>query len=188
MQTTDVSDFQIRIEVEPNRVILRWIATGLAGRQVVVHRHLTGQSWTPLASAAADASGQVSFEDRTVTQGKRYWYCLGIEEGTGQRLVGEIQVDVPDGRPAKLAILGLYPNPSHGELRVAVFLPNGEPIRLDLLDVVGRRLLSKAIGNLEPGTRVIDFGASAQLSGGVYFVRLVQGRHSVTSKASIIRP
>lgn len=94
---------------------------------------------------------------------------------------------VPAGEPGGLSIEASSPNPARGGvLRVAFTLPGAEPARLDLLDVAGRRVATRAVG-LGAGRHEVDLGASGPLSPGVYLIRLAQGSRTVTRHVSVLR-
>jgi len=82
----------------------------------------------------------------------------------------------------RLAPLG----PSHGALRIAYALATGEPARLAVFDVAGRRVVERWLGSPTPGAQVLTFD-SASLPAGLYLARLTQGARSVTARAVVLR-
>ena len=58
--------------------------------------------------------------------------------------------------------------------------------RLELLDVAGRRLMTREVGSLGAGEHIVDIGAPS-LTPGVYFLRLVQQDRSTFGRAIIVR-
>jgi hypothetical protein len=71
-------------------------------------------------------------------------------------------------------------------LRVWCSLPQAAPARLELLDIVGRRVLSREVGDLGAGRHQIELRSGSRLAAGVYVLRLTQGGRSVTAKAVVV--
>jgi hypothetical protein len=67
---------------------------------------------------------------------------------------------------------------------VSFNLPSDHPASLDLIDVAGRRVATRAVGALGAGEHVMSLNERALL-GGVYFVRLSQDGRSVTTRAAV---
>ena len=84
-----------------------------------------------------------------------------------------------------LALRGLHPNPSVGRFAVSFQLPSGSHARLAVLDVSGRRVLSRELGALDAGTHVVTLDGTA-LAPGVYMVRLTQDGLVVSGKVTIV--
>jgi hypothetical protein len=105
---------------------------------------------------------------------------LAIVQGT--------QVGVGDGPRARvgLAIRSVTPNPSRGALRVAFSVPGAGAARVELIDVSGRRVAQREIGTPNGGENVIQL-APERVAAGVYVVRLIQGRESVSTRAVVTR-
>jgi hypothetical protein len=104
------------------------------------------------------------------------------------RSIGSV-VAVADGRrePLEFALYGSRPNPAIGSLRVAFALPDAEPAKVELLDVMGRRLLSRDVGSLGPGRHVVDLQGRTTLKSGIYLVRLTHAGRSLTTTVSVLR-
>lgn len=90
---------------------------------------------------------------------------------------------------AAFALRGAWPNPAAGgRLSIAFSLPSGAPATLELIDLLGRRVLSREVGGLGPGTHVVDLSREAtSLHAGVYAVRLTQAGRSLTTKIALMR-
>ena len=88
--------------------------------------------------------------------------------------------------PTELALAGLRPNPAVGPLNVSFSLPNSEPAKLELIDVGGRVVRSKEVGSMGAGRHLVNLGQNRDLAAGVYWLRLSQGDHAVTSKATVV--
>jgi len=95
---------------------------------------------------------------------------------TGMAYFGGVTVDVPRNLSFAVRSLG---NPVRGDLNVAFSLPSTDPGLVELLDVGGRVLAARKVsGN---GTTQLGSG----VRGGIYFLRLSQNGHSVSSKVVV---
>jgi hypothetical protein len=92
----------------------------------------------------------------------------------------------PGPRPA-LSLLGAWPNPAMGRLRVSFTLATSAPARLELIDLAGRRVLSREVGSLGAGSHVVPIAAGVGAAPGIYVVRLTQGALVVSTKAVLIQ-
>jgi predicted extracellular nuclease len=82
---------------------------------------------------------------------------------------------VEDPLGAEFALNPLVPNPSRNGTRVSFVLPRAATIRLDVIDLLGRRVASLADGVFAAGTHEVRWsGASSSgvARSGVYFIRL----------------
>ena len=86
-----------------------------------------------------------------------------------------------------LALHGAQPNPAIGILRVEFTLPSREAASLELIDIAGRRVLRREIGELGPGRHVVTLNPSPRLRAGLYFLRLAQGDRRLQSKVVIMK-
>ena len=78
---------------------------------------------------------------------------------------------VPPPATGTLALAGAWPNPATSASVIAFTLAGGNAATLDLLDLNGRRVLSRS---LSPGATSVPLTNGARLRPGVYFVRLTQ--------------
>ncbi|HLA64750.1 MAG TPA: serine hydrolase, partial [Rhodothermales bacterium] len=78
------------------------------------------------------------------------------------------------GDALDLQVVG--PNPSRGPVFFRFTTATAGPVRLEVLDVLGRRVAVPAEGAFSPGRHEVRWGASATANG-VYVVRLRQGGH-----------
>ena len=70
---------------------------------------------------------------------------------------------------------------------MAFSLASGAPATLELFDIAGRRVLSRAVGALGAGDHVVGLGGDRHLPAGVYLLRLSQGTRSVSRRALVTR-
>jgi len=97
--------------------------------------------------------------------------------------ISPVGVDPP---AAVFELRGSRPNPSvDGRLSVYFSLERGAGARLEVLDLVGRRMFSKDLSAWGPGSHVLTLGEGRPLSPGVYFVHLFEDRRVRESKAVV---
>jgi hypothetical protein len=88
--------------------------------------------------------------------------------------------------PAELAVEAMHANPVTGAwIRFA--LPDWRPATLEQFDLEGRRLWSRDIGALGPGTHEARLRDGAWSPPGLYLIRLRQGTHVATTKVVVGR-
>jgi hypothetical protein len=135
-------------------------------------------AWSDLAELEPDGPGQLQYEDAQVRPGATYGYRLGLEGGV---FTAETRVTIPG------PVFGLYAaaaNPASGALAVRIALANGEPARLDVLGVGGRRLLSREVSGI--GEQHVDL-RGASLPPGLYWIQLTQGSRRALIKTTVLR-
>ena len=95
---------------------------------------------------------------------------------------------VNDGGSRTFALEGVRPNPTRGNgLNVAFTLPiEATAARLELLDVSGRRVLSREVGSLGAGRHTVNLAEGRKVAPGVYWVRLTQGASWRSTRVAVI--
>jgi len=94
-------------------------------------------------------------------------------------------VDVPAPTPMiALALHEPWPNPARGTVRFTYALPRAEYVRLEILDVRGRRLAVPEEGLRDAGEHVVPL--RVRLGSGVYVVRLLAEGRTLTQRLAII--
>jgi hypothetical protein len=176
-------------QADPDVAHVQWDVQNATGSYVGVYRRQSGTPWSSIATAQSNASGTVAFDDPTVTPGEQYAYMLAVSSELGAELGGEAWVDVPTGAtvsptPLTFALHRVRPNPVVGRFVASFALPGAAPARLELLDVAGRRVFSRAVGSLGPGSHTLEMGARA-FAPGMYFLRLVQSGRSASTRVVV---
>jgi hypothetical protein len=175
----------VGIETEPDRVRLSWHGPDAAGMAAVVYRRSDATEWEKRGEIMADASGRLVYEDRDVRPGARYAYKLGYRDSASESFTPETWVTLP--YEFRLALGGLRPNPASSELNVAFTLGQSAPASLEVLDLGGRRIVSRDVGGMGPGRHVLRLWETRALSPGVYWIRLQQAGQSAVTKGVITR-
>jgi hypothetical protein len=104
---------------------------------------------------------------------------------------GAIPTAVVSGTGNALALLPCRPNPARGGTRVGFTLAETRRVRLEVIDLAGRRVAELADQRLGPGLheRFWD-GRDARgrlVGAGIYFVRLRSGEDQLESRFSLVR-
>ena len=95
---------------------------------------------------------------------------------------------VDGGASLAFSLGGARPNPARGaHWSVSFTLPTAEPVRLELLDVNGRRLVDRALGAPGPGRHDVDLADGRRLAPGLYLVRLSQGVRTAITRVAVIQ-
>jgi len=171
----------VNASAAPGAVQLQW-ELGVSST-ATLYRSSDGLGWTRIARLTPDGSNRISYQDVSVTGGQRYGYRLGLTVDGREVLAGETWVDVPVG--AEFALKGARPNPGTGPLTLSFSLASNAPASIELVDLSGRRVYERQVGELGVGFHVVRLDAN--LAAGIYVVRLSQGGRTLTTKATIVR-
>ena len=121
-----------------------------------------------------------------VTSPTDYTYKVTDADGAADSLLFSIEVSAPvsiEGGvlPENFAVLGNYPNPFQGLTQVAFDLPWPAQVKIEIMDVTGRQVLTVPQNTMQAG-----WGQSIQVNGaplsvGVYLYRLIVDSPAGTS-------
>jgi bacillopeptidase F len=101
-------------------------------------------------------------------------------------ILPDYRLDAPSGPRGDARLALSVENPSMNGLRVRFQLAQApSTATLDVVDLAGRRVVTRSVGDLGPGEHLLDLGPG--LRPGVYLVRIAQGRVHITQKAAILR-
>jgi hypothetical protein len=160
----------------PTDAHVQWNITDNTSPYAAVYRRAGTGPWTALSIAQADVTGQVTYDDATVTAGTQYGYMVVIPSEKGTEFGGQTNVTVPtttgvgDGGPG-LALERVQPNPVRTQFAVSFTLVDDSPANLALYDVNGRRVLERAVG-MGAGRHTVMLGTARDFAAGMYFLRL----------------
>jgi hypothetical protein len=87
----------------------------------------------------------------------------------------------------QFAITGVRQNPTEQDLNISFYLPDDAPATCEVIDLAGRRMLSRDLGSLGPGNHVLDLTAGRVLPSGVYVIRLTHAGQARATRAVIVR-
>lgn len=131
---------------------------------------------------------------------QRIWDVLIVDENnsnvplTGRDVPIQLELLAPTSQTAAddesiAGAFGLdqnYPNPFKATTTITYNLPVADDVRLDVFDLIGRRVATLVDGVQAAGSHTIAFNANA-LPAGMYFYKLQQGGRTETKKMLLIR-
>jgi hypothetical protein len=71
-------------------------------------------------------------------------------------------------------------------MTIAFELPSDAPARLELVDIGGRRVVSRDVGGMGTGRHAVDLANGGRVAPGVYWIRLTQGAASQVSRVAVV--
>ena len=172
-------------DIRSDRVTLVWQGNGAGQLSAHVDRRVESEGWQRLGSPVRDADDRLRFVDDGVSAGTRYAYRLGYSEAGAEQFTAEKWVDVPSADV--FALEGLRPNPAVGALNVSFSLPKDGPATMELLDLAGRRVIDREVGQLGRGRHVFRLDSDSRMAPGVYWLRLRQGAQQALTRAVVMR-
>lgn len=150
---------------------------GVTWVTIARNRFDTSFTWTPTAPATTQARVRV-------VDTARRWASGG--SAADFTILPQSVLDASGPAPARLAVLGAWPNPARGAFSVSLALPDGgRGARLELLDLAGRRVAEVPLGAYGPGTHVVPLRGAA-LHPGVYLVRLAAAGVASSRKVAVL--
>ena len=94
--------------------------------------------------------------------------------------------DGDDGLPDGFALNQNYPNPFNPTTTISFSLAVASQVRLEVYDVLGRRVEVRELGRLSSGDHSVEFDGS-QLASGVYLYRLITEDRSIARKMMLLK-
>jgi hypothetical protein len=95
-------------------------------------------------------------------------------------------ITVERGEPAEVKLLGTAPNPVRSRARVRYAVPEDREVRLQVYDVLGRRVETVAGADAEAGRNEVQLSVEG-LSSGVYVLRLEAGEAVRTQRLTVVQ-
>ena len=91
--------------------------------------------------------------------------------------------------PERTTLLGNYPNPAVGSTTIEVRVAEPGPVRLEVYDLLGRKVSTLLNREMTPGTYQVEWTRSetAQLASGTYIYRLEAGSVSESRRLTLLR-
>ncbi|MFI5370506.1 MAG: hypothetical protein ACHQ52_03035 [Candidatus Eisenbacteria bacterium] len=83
--------------------------------------------------------------------------------------------------------IAVRPDPWRSDLAVAFTLDRARPVRIELLDVTGRRCALRELGTVDGGEHEVRIAPERTLPAGVYLVRVRAGDHAWTTRTVHVR-
>lgn len=184
---------QFIAEAEADRVTLRWSTANEVGTDYfIVERTSDGRSYTTVGQV--DAAGMSSWGasldyrlyDPAPLPGSSL-YRLKSVDLDGSFTYSELVEIERDAEMLPLAF-SIHPNPSTGStIGIGLTeLSDGEPIRVEVLDAAGRRLVTRSLQG-SPG-EYLQLQLRDRLPAGTYFLRLSQPSSGAHTSRLVVTP
>jgi hypothetical protein len=169
---------------------LHWQVNQSTGVHAAVFRSSAGEPWTSVATVQTNTSGVATYVDHSVAAGAHYAYELAVASQQGETVGGQVSVTIAtptDVNPTGVAFAleRVRPNPLVDRFVVSFTLPDAGAARIEVLDVAGRRVVSRDVGMLGAGAHQLDLGTARSFAPGMYFVRLSHADRTLTTRAVV---
>ncbi len=165
----------ISVESEPFAGGVRLSITSDPSALITIERSIADGPWTALAQIPADRSGRTEFEDRDNPPAGRIGYRVtSLGQAAGESWL--------DWRPSPLlSIDRVSDSREAAAFATTLTLDPTLPARLELFDLLGRRLDSVSIESGAAGVRQVTVG-SRGITSGLFLLRLSQGGEQVSRR------
>lgn len=176
---------EFRAEVRAGYIAVRWgIISPVDGCNL--YRREIGVANAPtlqLNGALLPGMRGASYDDCDVRAGCTYDYWLEAVRDTAARTFGPVRATA--GRPEAFSLAQNYPNPAAEVTTIAFAVTAATTARLELFDIVGRRVATPFEGNVFAGGRrvIVDV---RRLTPGVYIYRLELGTGDVAARKMVV--
>jgi enediyne biosynthesis protein E4 len=163
-------------------VELEWYGSALEPDAADVHRRALDGDWARLGAAVGSGAHHLTYVDATAGPGA-WAYRLGRETIGGgiEWLTDESWIDVP---AARLALAATAPRALGGRLRLEFVLPAAGGVRVQVFDVMGRRVAAEDLGSRAAGAHTAEM-TGPSLRPGVYWARLTQGHERIAARVLV---
>jgi hypothetical protein len=136
-----------------------------------------------VAAPPFGASGLRVHEDVLLAAAPGFLYTLRLQ-------CDDVLTDVM-GLSMQSNRLALWPNPLRGRSRVQFVTPRATSVRLEVFDVLGRRVRGLVQASLPAGTHLSHWDGTDDrgmpVAQGVYFLRLSNNHDVVTRRVTVLR-
>jgi hypothetical protein len=174
------------VESGPGRARLTWRTTKGDSRAFALERRVEGQEdWTSAQTLHAGNDGLLVAEDRGLTPGTVVHYRLTFAASDAQVCLPDVRLEIPLPKP--LALRFARSEDRGRTVRVALTLATDEKAKLELFDVLGRRLCSREVGSLGAGDHDVRLELPRYVRSGIYFLRLAQGPVTRTDRVAVLQ-
>jgi len=153
-----------------------------------IERSTDGETFATVASRpGAGTTTEVQtyrFVDRDLPFAPELFYRLRQVDVDGSETLSDV-VSV-QLTPTRLELLPSAPNPFAQAARLRYRLPDPARVRLEVFDLLGRRVATLVDGEKEAGPHEVQLDGS-RLAAGTYFVRLTAGPETRTQQIQVVR-
>ena len=94
--------------------------------------------------------------------------------------------DTDEERPSSFKLRQNYPNPFNPSTTIRFDLPETSDVRLEVFDMLGRRVTTLVDEQRSAGSHTVRFDATG-LTSGLYIYRIIVGEHEITRKMTLVK-
>jgi hypothetical protein len=173
----------VRAEAMDGVIRVDWQLSSPA--RIFVERTERGNHWERLDAAPQIIGTSVSISDNSVTSPGRVGYRLRSSVPAVVIEGGEAWVN-----PMRRSGLQIHHAESLQQgsvLALDLSLESAAPLRIELFDVLGRRVVERRVTGTFAGRQRLEFGASLPATHGTYWLRVTAGRDAAVSRMVVVR-
>lgn len=172
----------------PDHVSVGWQEIGLPVGSFTLYRRVSNGPWQPVTTLSPNADRRLLYDDFEAQFGNSYDYRLGAIVDGSEQFFGSVTVSpVTSAPPPAMRIQGVWPNPTRAAVDLVFSLPKTASVRVELIDLAGRRVADRALGLLGPGGHACRLAERGTLAPGLYFARVTTAGHSEATKVVVAR-
>ncbi len=173
----------LHVAADTSGVDLTWFMDRTPGTTAALYRQVNDAAAPDsITTLTLDANRHLHYFDADVTLGSTYRYMLGVVTGGIERLYPPVVVRIALPAPPRLAIAGTVPSPARRDSRIVFSLAGSAPATLTLLDVTGRKVLTRPV----TGTNSFSLSEAGSIRPGVYLVRIEQAGHKASKRIVLL--
>ncbi len=178
-------------KVIDGKVNLNWkTATEVNNYGFEIERKYSGEKskWKKIGfvkgAGNSNSPNNYLFSDKPETSGKYIYRLKQIDiDGTfTYSSLAEVEILAPE----RFELSQNYPNPFNPSTKITFSIPEESGIKLEIYDVLGRKIKSLLNKKLNPGSYSVEWDASGE-SSGIYFYILRAGKYVKTRKMMLIK-
>ncbi|MBN1996415.1 T9SS type A sorting domain-containing protein [candidate division KSB1 bacterium] len=154
-----------------------------------------------LLSSVSDATGSISQEEdmflgNSTTGTAPLWgvlddvriYNYALVDAEVQAIYASVPVNkrFEEKPPNEFLLAGNYPNPFNPLTRIEYVLPEKSMVKLQVFDILGRKVATLVDGIKEPGNYAVNFDGS-NLGSGLYVYKLTAGYKTLAGKMLLVK-
>ncbi|HBC46920.1 MAG TPA: hypothetical protein DEO84_01830 [candidate division Zixibacteria bacterium] len=186
--------------------LIFYVNGGSANRRITLHNRTGGDGDSIVGwyddDITPDGPGTLTAYNSDSCQGRWILYIADRVSGEaghlnswGVRIVGtgaaQAVEDDDASLPVDFAISQNYPNPFNPSTKIAFAIPQAGPVKLELFDLLGRKIATLLDGSLEAGRHTIEWDGKSEsgntVSSGIYFARLKAGDKSGLIRMTLLK-
>jgi hypothetical protein len=165
-------------------VHLEWHSL-LNAAEGLVERRQGSDGWSLVGESERTGSDRYTFVDDSIQAGARYAYRLELRISDNRLVMSpETWIEIPAGQ---FSLERIRPNPVTGPLAVEFTLPRAATTTLSIIDVTGRSVLARTLGEMHAGKHTVPLVPVEPLAPGVYWIELAHGGESRTQRIVVTR-